>query len=92
MAYKVFYTETAERDLEQLDKYVVVRILKKINDYCGLENPLVKAKKLKNFRIATYRFRIGDYRAIFRVDPCTNKLVILVILRVLHRKEIYEKI
>jgi len=35
-----------------------------------------------------FRFRIGDYRAIFAIDK-SGKIQILMILNVKHRKEIY---
>jgi len=92
MGYSVFYTQIAEKDLERLDKNIAVRILKKIESYVNSSNPLSYAKKLKNFTIDTYRFRVGDYRIVFRMDPGTNKIIILVVLRVLHRKEVYSKI
>ncbi len=47
------------------------------------------AKKLKGFKIATYRFRVGVYRVIFRKDQKTKRLVILTVLRVAHRREVY---
>lgn len=36
-----------------------------------------------------YRFRVGDYRAVFRMDPQTENYVISVILSIAHRKDIY---
>ncbi len=56
-----------------------------------MPNPFVKAKKLIGVEIDTYRFRIGDYRAIFKKDPISDRFVILVILKVAHRKEVYRK-
>ena len=31
-----------------------------------------------------YRFRIGDYRAIFRIDSEINALVLLVVIKIAH--------
>lgn len=91
MDYKVVYTETAQKDLFRLDKSLVQRILKKVKEFSALQNPLTKAKKLKGFQIDTFRFRIGDYRVIFRLDKEMGKLVIMVVLRVRHRKEVYKQ-
>ncbi len=91
MPYKLIYTRSAYRDLDRLDKKVALRILKKVEGFLALANPMSKAKKLKNFKLDTYRFRIGDYRAVFRLDEKSGKLVILVILKVAHRKEVYKK-
>lgn len=90
MVYKLFYTNSALKDLDRLEKGDRNQILGKLNFYLKLSDPFVKAKKLKNFTIDTYRFRIGNYRAIFRKDPKTDTLVVLVILKIVHRKEAYK--
>ncbi len=48
------------------------------------EDPLSYAVKLKDSRLGTYRFRIGDYRVIFDIEDDE-----IVILRVGHRRDIY---
>ena len=45
MVYKVLYTKVAEKDLDKLDKTNAIRILKKVNQYVELDNPLKKVKK-----------------------------------------------
>lgn len=90
MVYKLFYTNQAEKDLARMDKSLAVRILKKVDYFAALPNPLVKAGQLTGFDMPTYRFRIGDYRVVFRKDQKNNCLVILVILKVAHRKEVYK--
>lgn len=89
MVYSLVYTNQAEKDLDRIDKVMAVRILKKMDSFVKLSNPLVKAKQLTGFDIPTYRFRVGDYRIVFRKDIKTNCLVILVVLSVAHRKEVY---
>lgn len=91
MVYKVVYTEIAQKDLLRLDRPLVQRILRKVKEFSDLQNPLIKAKKLKGFEIDTFRFRVGDYRVIFRLDKETHKLVVVVVLRVRHRKEVYKQ-
>lgn len=91
MDYRVVYTKSSQKDLKRLDANVVQRVLKKVDEYAKLNDPMVKAKKLKGFEVDTYRFRVGDYRVVFRLDPKSKKLVVLVVLRVAHRKEVYGK-
>ncbi len=91
MDYQIEYTPTAKKDLGKLDKLLLKIILKKLLENSKLSNPLDRAKKLTGCKVNTYSFRIGDYRAIFRVDLKTKQLVILVVLRVRHRKEVYKK-
>lgn len=89
MDYKVVYTKVSQKDLGGLEHPLVQRILKKVDEFSRMSNPLKMAKKLKGFAIDTYRFRVGDYRVLFRLDPQTQQLVVLVVLRVRHRKEVY---
>ena len=92
MGYSFVFAKTASRDLQALEYPTAQRVLKKIRDFCALKNPLEKARKLKGFEENTYRFRIGDYRAVFRLDKKTGVLVVLVVLRVVHRREVYNRI
>lgn len=87
--YKVIYTENARQDLKDLDNQIHKRIIQKIYEYSLTSNPLLFAKRLKDFQSGSYRFRIGDYRAIFDLDHLGN-IKILMILRVKHRKDVYK--
>lgn len=89
MDYNVVYTEHAQRDLARLDRSVAQRILKRVAFLTQRSNPLQSAKKLSGVDPATYRYRVGDYRVLFRLDPKTTRLIILVVLRVAHRKDVY---
>lgn len=86
--YKVFYTKKAKEDLQNLEFVTAKRIVRKIYIFSVQKNPLQFAKKLKNTALGMYRFRIGDYRAVFDIDKRGN-IKILVILRIKHRKDIY---
>lgn len=87
--YKVIYTNKAIKDLERLEFQISQRIIKKINEYKTTNNPLTFAKRLTDSKDGEYRFRIGDYRAIFDLDQSGN-IKILLILKIKHRKEIYK--
>ncbi len=91
MVYSLFYTNQAEKDLATIDRSVVVQILKKVDYFSRLPDPFSRAKQLRGFEIPTYRFRVGDYRVVFRKNKKTNTLIVLVILSVAHRKEVYSK-
>lgn len=90
MKYKLQFTQKAKDDFLGLDNNIQKRIVKKLRFYISSKNPLEYAQKLKNNRLGTYRFRIGDYRAIFDIDHQGN-ISILIILTVKHRKEVYLK-
>lgn len=82
MKYSLVYTNRSIRDIERLDPKVKNRIGGTLLRYA--EDPLSYAVKLKDSRLGTYRFRIGDYRVIFDIEDDE-----IVILRVGHRRDIY---
>lgn len=81
--YKVIFTQSALKDLENIDKKEQYRIARKLKIYA--KEPLGHARKLISPKIGTYRFRIGKYRAIFDIDGGN-----IVILRLGHRRNIYK--
>jgi mRNA interferase RelE/StbE len=89
MHYQVEYTQRAIDDLADLPRVIAKRIYKKINWFAVQTKPLNFAKALNNFELGKYRFRIGDYRIVFDVDV-TGTVTILMILRIKHRKEVYD--
>ncbi|MCL5991684.1 MAG: type II toxin-antitoxin system RelE/ParE family toxin [Bacteroidetes bacterium] len=80
--HKVIITARAEKDLNSIENSIRIRILKKLKEYSS--NPFDYSEKITNKMLGTYRFRIGDYRAIADIDGDE-----IIILRVGHRKEIY---
>ena len=86
--YKVIYSENSIKDLRRIDKSIAQRIVKKIAFFSEQKNIFDFSKPLKRFGENKYRFRIGDYRAIFRTDTSGN-IQILMILNIKHRKEVY---
>ena len=89
MRYDWKYTAKAVDDLKRLDRTVQQRILKKISQFCSAKDPFAFAKPLSGPWKRLFRFRIGDYRAVFRKEA-TGDLSILLILSIKHRREIYE--
>lgn len=85
----VFYTESAKKDLKKINKKDSSYIVKAVEKYTNHENPLKKSKKLVGIFEGLYRYRIGNYRAIFEYDK-KGKLYIIMILKIKHRKDIYK--
>ena len=46
------------------------------------------SRKLRHSAIGDYRLRVGDYRVVYDIDDERRKVVIL---RVMHRREIYRE-
>ncbi len=79
--YRIGYSPSAVRDLDDLPAKTRNQILKKIE---RLQTGLIgNIKRLTNDDY-TYRLRMGDYRVLFDVEG-----ELIIIRRVGHRKEIY---
>lgn len=79
------FTSKARKEIKKLSPEIAERIIKKLDYFVSMVNPLSYADHLTNYEIGNYRFRIGDYRVIF--DIYEDKIVIL---KVGHRREIYK--
>lgn len=88
MHYTLAITARAKKDILGLPKEDAQRIIKKLRFFISSPNPLHHAKPLTNTEVAEYRFRVGDYRILFDVDPRGN-ITILTILTIQHRKDVY---
>lgn len=81
--YSVSFTKNAKRDLEKIEYFIRIRIIKQIEKMGNGER--VDIKKIKGSG-SDYRLRIGDYRAIFTLE---NKNI--TIHKIGHRKNIYNE-
>ena len=88
MKYKVRFTESAKKDFKKLDRHTAALILgwvrKNLED---CENPRQHGKSLTANRSGQWRYRIGDYRLLAKID---DKTITILVLNVGHRREIYE--
>jgi len=84
MTYKIFFTEKASKQLKKLEKNYQERIIKSLERI--RIRPEVYVTKLIDD--PGYRLRVGEYRVILDIEK--EELVILVLM-VGHRKNIYKK-
>jgi mRNA interferase RelE/StbE len=88
MVWKVELSAEADRELRKLDTQHAKRILKFLHDRVArLDDPRSLGEPLHGSRFGEFwKYRVGDYRLICKIED--NRLIILF-LRVGHRKEIY---
>lgn len=84
----VLYSTNSLKFLKKLDTSIAKKIVEKIKDNSEQKDVLSRAKSLQGDLSGKYRYRIGDYRAIFIIDD-EGTLVLLTILNIKHRKDIY---
>ena len=83
--YKVFYLDSVEDDLKKLDKSTKVRILDKVEKHLA-KYPRVLGKALTGQFKGFWRYRIGDFRVIYRIS---EKEILIIVTRIGHRKNVY---
>jgi mRNA interferase RelE/StbE len=88
MAYNVELSAEVDRELGKLDAQQAKRILKFLYERVSkLDDPRSIGQALHGSRLGEFwKYRVGDYRLICKIED--DRLIMLV-LRVGHRKEIY---
>ena len=85
--FRYIYSEAAKRDLKKLEYHIVERIIGKLDALVAGKEGL-DIKMMIGFTPPRYRLRVGDYLVAF--EEYRNEIIIIVI-GVGHRKEIYKK-
>ena len=87
MAYRIDLTPWAQKYLRALPKRERQRIAAQIDALKADPRP-TGCRKLKG-REDFYRIRVGDYRVVYQIE---DEILLILIVRVGDRKEIYEMI
>jgi len=88
LAYTIEFLKRARRDLATLPAKAKSRILARIKALG--ENPRPpQSQPLQGDLEGHYRLRVGDYRVIYCIR---DQVLIVVVVRVGHRKEIYRRL
>lgn len=89
MGWTIEYDRRVLKDMKKLDQSVQRQILDYFDDCIAPSpNPRRFGKSLKSRFSGLWRYRIGDYRAICRIED--EKLIVLVV-RVGHRSKAYKR-
>ena len=89
MRFRFIYSIQAYEDLASLEIKESKRINDKLEHFVQQPNPFKFAKSLQGKHIGLYRFRIGNYRAIFSKDAA-GVITVLTILTIKHRRDVYK--
>ena len=87
MKYQIFFSGSAEKNLRKLPTKIVPKVREKIFNLADDPRPH-GAIVLKDFKPETWRIRIGEWRVLYRIE---DKVKIINISRILHRREVYRK-
>ncbi|TAK73045.1 MAG: type II toxin-antitoxin system RelE/ParE family toxin [Gammaproteobacteria bacterium] len=87
MVWTIKYTEIAAKQMKKLDKKISKQIDNYLNERVAKQkNPSVFGKPLLHDKSGLWRYRVENYRIICEIQD--SELIVLV-LRMGHRKEIY---
>ena len=81
-SWSVELSKSALKDLERSGKLVSSRILDNLGNLSNYENPLrhKDVRALEGKLRAFYRFRVGEYRVIFELDPGNRRIGVLAVV------------
>jgi len=85
MTYEIEYDKQPQKFLEKSDRHVAKRIIDKIDEVLS-NNPVPHDAKIIVGEYKVFRIRIGDYRALYRINYQAKKIVVFTIE---HRSDIY---
>jgi len=90
LAWVIKLSETAEKQLAQLDKPVAQRIVKFLRErVAALDDPRSIGEALTGSRFGElWKYRQGDYRIVASIE---DGLVKILVVKIGHRKEVYKR-
>ena len=84
--YEIRWKESAKKELKNLDKMLIKRLINAI----GLltENPRPLACKKLQGSDKLYRIRVANYRGVYSIN---DGFLVIEIIRIGHRRNIYQR-
>ena len=85
--YKIVFDEAIKKDLKKLDKQTLKILFNWIEkNLSNTDDPRSKGKALVDNKKGYWRYRIGDYLLITRIE---DDRLILIAINFKHRREVY---
>jgi mRNA interferase RelE/StbE len=87
LAWKIEFLPEAAKELKKLDRSAAARIIKTLEQRIAvLDDPRSLGSALVGDHAGYWRWRVGDYRLVARIE---NERVVILVVRVAHRREVY---
>jgi mRNA interferase RelE/StbE len=86
MSYSIEFSNRASKQFQALPQLVQERLVPHINALAETPRP-PKVKKLVGEE-NLYRIRVGDYRIVYQID---DQLLLVLVLKIGHRSEVYRQ-
>ena len=89
MAWKIEFVPAAAKELKKLGKTEAARVIATLETRIAvLVDPRRLGSALTGELGGLWRWRIGDYRVIARIE---DERITILVLRVAHRRQVYRK-
>ena len=90
MAWKIEFSDSAERELDKLDPQISRRILEYLQKRLAKQdNPRNLGAALKRSKPGMFwKYRVGDYRIIASIE---DKIMRILVVRISNRRDVYRK-
>ena len=82
-SYKIVFRRSAQKELRELPRQEVERIMQKISHLANNPRPVGSIKLSQQEK---HRIRQGNYRILYSIDEATK---IVTIVKIAHRKHVY---
>ena len=87
MAWKIEFVPAAAKEIKKLGRAEAARIIATLEERIAvLADPRTLGSALTGDLAGLWRWRIGDYRIIARID---DQRITILVVRVAHRREVY---
>lgn len=88
MAWRIELTESAGKQLANLDRPIAKRIRNFLRErVLALDDPRGIGQALKGSRLGEFwKYRVGDYRIIARIE---DGVLVILVVRIGNRREVY---
>lgn len=87
MVWTIEFLPDAAKELRKLDRHVAARIVRTLEERIApLADPRTIGSALAGEHAGYWRWRIGDYRVVVRIE---DERVTVLIVRVAYRREVY---
>lgn len=85
--YRIEWKQSAEKELRQLSKDVLARVLEAV---AGLaDNPTPPGSHKLSGAEKLYRVRVGEYCVVYSIHA---SVLVIEIVRIRHRRDVYRKL
>lgn len=86
MAWAIEFHPDAAKELKKLDRAIAARIIRTLETRVApLDDPRKLGAPLKGAQDGYWRWRIGDYRVVARIE---DPRIVILVVRVAHRREV----